>query len=135
MTAVFLHPSSKSFNIAMNGLALTFPKEKATLVVKKIALEVLSRLVLKTPVDTGRARGNWQVTVNSPATTWEDTKDKGGGATIGKGTSVIMAEDDLPHFWITNNVPYITRLEEGHSDQAPTGMAENTVNELKVIFG
>ena len=33
--------------------------------------------------------------------------------------------------FITNNLPYINALENGHSDQAPSGMLAVTLNEVE----
>jgi hypothetical protein len=93
---------------------------------------------MKTPVaakDGGRARGNWTVTLGRPSSDYDDAiRDGTGGATIAKGQATI---DDAPPYgwiWILNNVPYIERLENGWSQQAPTGMLDNTLNELGVQF-
>ena len=36
-------------------------------------------------------------------------------------------------FYITNNLPYIMRLEFGYSKQAPAGMARITVDRFQTI--
>jgi len=127
-------PSSEgpfAFNIRMQKNAGLFPKELASVFVQKIAMTVLMKLVEKTPVDTGRARGNWQVTLNQPAEGYDESEiDKNGGNTFTKGSMVIDDAPEYPIIWITNNVPYIQRLEEGHSGQASTGMMQNTINEM-----
>lgn len=101
---------------------------------RKIVLEALRRIVQKTPVDTGRAKGNWQVTINSPASGQLNTIDKSGGRTIAQAMAAIS---DFPPFsvvYITNNIDYIEFLEEGSSKQAPAGMVGLTVQELMTMF-
>ena len=120
--------------------------------VRKICLDLLTGIVLKTPVDTGRARANWFTSIGSPSNeTTNFTADAGrgitapnqsaasitaisrGGADIAKATGNIL--------WITNNLPYIYRLEfgtynagpktaGGFSRQAPAGMVRVTVNDI-----
>ena len=99
--------------------------------VQKICLDLLSGIVLKTPVDTGRARGNWQASIGNPRTDTIETTDPGGGKTITDGIEATgQAYGNV--FWITNTLPYIYRLEyEGWSKQAPMGMARLTIEEVR----
>jgi hypothetical protein len=104
-------------------------------VVRKIALEALSRITNRTPVDTGRARGNWFVQIGDAGVEVSTTVDKNGGVTISRGAAVVATyknERGFPQIVIYNNLPYIGRLEDGYSNQAPTGMVEVTVTELQV---
>jgi len=104
-------------------------------ITQKVALEALSRVVLKTPVDTGRARGNWHVSVGAPSLAeYEGREDRSGGETITRGAAQIEALIDPDVIYIQNNLPYIVRLENGYSKQAPTGMAALTVAELETMF-
>ena len=41
-------------------------KEQAELVAKKITIELFSRVIEKSPVDTGRFRANWNCSIGSP---------------------------------------------------------------------
>lgn len=98
--------------------------------VRKICLDLLSGIVLKTPVDTGRARGNWMTSIGSPRTGTTLQTDKSGSGTIADGMGDI-AKATGNVFWITNNLPYIYRLEfEGWSKQAPAGMVRVTINDI-----
>ena len=40
--------------------------DEVVLFQKKMVLEALRRLTSKTPVDTGRAKGNWQTSIGAP---------------------------------------------------------------------
>jgi len=55
----------RQFNFEIDNFVKKLVPEEIVLFQKKIALEALRKLVKRTPVDTGRARGNWQVTSNS----------------------------------------------------------------------
>lgn len=103
--------------------------------VVKIGFEALKRVVQKTPVDTGRARGNWQVSVGQPIETVRDERDKRGGRTISEGFDVMDAQAQ-PYgvVYISNNVDYIGPLEDGSSKQAPEGMVAVTVAEIEAAF-
>lgn len=80
---------------------------------RQIAFELLSSIVQKTPVDTGRARGNWTVSINTKDETVSDACDKSGGETISKGKDKIDTVEGDEAIYIQNNLPYIRTLEYG----------------------
>jgi hypothetical protein len=83
--------------------------------------EVFSNIIQMTPVDTGRARGNWQCTIGAPFVGQDDTgSDEQIQRTIPRHSGSVV--------YLTNNVPYIGRLEyDAHSRQAPNGMVRVSV--------
>lgn len=100
------------------------------------ALEGLKSLVMLTPVDTGRARGNWQVTVGSPAVGEIDREDKDGSATIAAGAAVVAgASDPYVPIWAHDGVSYITHINDGTEKVPAIHMLEQTVARLRRIFG
>lgn len=104
--------------------------ETADAEVRKICLDLLTGIVLKTPVDTGRARANWFTSIGSPSINITESTDPSGSATIANSLSAI-SEATGNVLWITNNLPYIYRLEfEGWSRQAPAGMVRVTINDI-----
>jgi hypothetical protein len=101
------------------------------LVVRKITFEAFKRIVLKTPVDTGRARANWGVEIGASSTTYDITaSDKSGSATLNKSLNGVSAWDCTGSIFFTNNVPYIGFLEYGSSKKAPQGMVRVTMEEM-----
>ena len=83
--------------------------------------EVFSNIIQMTPVDTGRARGNWQCTIGAPFVGEDDT------GSVMKANSVIPRRAGSV-VYLTNNVPYIGKLEyDAHSRQAPAGMVRVSV--------
>ncbi|MBB4000965.1 HK97 gp10 family phage protein [Aurantimonas endophytica] len=95
---------------------------KMELAVRKIALDVFSEVILMSPVDTGRFRGNWQVAIGDvPAGTLE-IEDKDGTATISKVQAATMGLEVGQTIYLINNLPYAQALEFGSSRQAPGGM-------------
>ena len=109
--------------------------EKFNALIGVVALDILRGLVLKTPVDTGRARGNWSVAVAAPDVA-EYPQDPAGSATIARGSAVISGYDisTFKPLWFSNNLPYIERLEGGYSTQAPQGMAALTIAEISAKY-
>lgn len=124
--------------------------EKSNMLVRALALEGISRIVLRTPVRTGRARGNWHLSKGSPVRSVDDpssySEPEGeGGASLppvsaGAGQEAVeRGRTKLAAFrigdtlYITNALPYIDALEDGHSQQAPNGMIALTVDDLEPL--
>lgn len=94
--------------------------------VKRAALAADQTAVLKTPVDTGRARANWLVNVGYAAyavTDFEGSKRAAAQAALDKGRVEIDSYKlGSGGIFITNSVSYIGFLDAGSSAQAPNGM-------------
>lgn len=102
----------------------------ADLVVRKVALDLLSSIVMKSPVDTGRFRGNWFVQEDvSPVQS--SVTDKSGETTILAGATAVGQFSAGGKVYILNHLPYSIELEHGHSKQAPAGMVKITVAEFE----
>lgn len=119
---------------------------------RSVAFALYSSIVQKTPVDTGRARGNWNVSVNDiDHSTTDNTTPK-----YNTKSGLPLPKDDEP-IYISNSLPYITTLEyggypspvkkgsykkgkgwsvksvNGYSKQAPNGMVGLAMLEFKNI--
>ena len=97
------------------------------------ALKVLRGVVLSTPVDTGRAKGNWRVGVNVDPTEEINREDKAGAITISVGAGQIESAKGigLAEIFVSNNLPYIERLNDGYSAQAPAKFVEKAIAQAK----
>lgn len=95
--------------------------------VRATALALDQLLVLSTPVDTGRARSNWLVGINRPSRGTVKAGDKSGQSAIGGATGAIGEAKPGDEIWISNNLPYIDRLNRGHSPQARPGFVERAI--------
>lgn len=111
-------------------------EDNADALVRKVATAVDSTVVLATPVDTGRARANWQVNIGSPVETVREAYSAGemgstaaanAQAAIEHAKRVIAAYKGGSSVHITNNLSYIGRLNDGWSGQAPAGFVEQAV--------
>lgn len=128
---------------------------KLVAVHKKISLEALRRIVKRTPVDVGQARGNWQLAVNSiPAGKILDAR---GRDPVHEGLAALGALPPYSVVWLANNAEHAAVLEHGlfeppdpgpshdprkgrkgrvlvergFSTQAPQGMVRITFRELE----
>ena len=109
--------------------------------VRGVVLELGTRIVQRSPVDTGKFRGNWQLTVGGPDIRTNEPFDKQAlGSAPSAGTfdrwkGEIGAATIGSTFYITNSLPYARKLEyEGWSSQAPAGMVRVTVVEYGQII-
>jgi hypothetical protein len=100
------------------------------LVTRKLALDGYTRITEKTPVDTGRARANWNIGVGQPDTQLTDT-DADTGIVDAPSRPTLRKGDGENAIFITNNLPYINELENGSSKQTPRGMVAVTMLELE----
>lgn len=122
------------FNAKLGEYAETISPSLLVKLHRKIVIEALRRVVLKTPVDTGRARGNWIVSVGSIDTSTRDVADPSGDKVISEGRKVLASIGFAQVVWISNSLDYIVFLEDGSSKQAPNGMVKVTLAELEQIF-
>lgn len=93
-------------------------------------LELFSGIVKLTPVDTGRARGNWLTGVHRPVTGETERLDKTGRSAIAEISENTPAGAGQVTY-LSNNLPYIEDLERGSSKQAPEGMVRKNMDRVQ----
>lgn len=107
--------------------------ESASAVAIKAAEVILKELVFVTPVDTSKALSNWQITLGAPAERlrppyysgrFGSTQEQSANAALKAGLDVLKGKQAGVSIFISNNAPYIRRLNEGWSSQAPAGFVE-----------
>jgi Bacteriophage HK97-gp10, putative tail-component len=105
---------------------------KADFVVKKTIFDLFSEIVMRTPVDTGRLRANWQIGVNQAPGAAYDWVDKDGSATLQIAQQMLDTAKGIGDtYYIVNNLVYAIPIEYGHSKQAPAGMVRVSVASFK----
>ena len=97
---------------------------------RALGINLLNGLVMLTPVDTGRAKGNWFVGLNKSVRTIEE--DRRQSAALSEGLSVIGGAKSIkyPEIVLSNNLPYIEPLNTGTSDQAPSMFIETEIDRV-----
>ena len=108
-------------------------KGNIDLVVRKVALDMFLRVVMKSPVDTGRFKGNWQVAIGTIPAGVLNVEDKSGAATIAKVQAEVLGLKAGQTIYLVNNLVYALPLEYGHSKQAPNGMVRLTIQEFNAF--
>lgn len=122
----------KQFNAALKKASKKFIGENIVKFHKAVVLEAFTRIVKRTPVDTGRARGNWQLGINTSSNTILDVKIKDEETALRIGLQALTSITPFSIVHITNNLEYIYYLEYVRtSEQHPEGMVEVTIAELK----
>lgn len=111
----------KSFELQMKEFE-NMTAEKSELLFKKVCFDLSNSIIMDTAVDKGTARGNWQPDINSIQNDALEIEDKSGNATVAKVASQTNNLKLGQFFTLTNNLPYILRLEYGWSKKSPQGM-------------
>lgn len=75
-----------------------------------------NNLVALSPVDTGRYRSAHHFSINAPSYAESGAK------------AIKVPIGDYPPVYLQNNLPYVVRIEHGHSKQAPSGVYANAFN-------
>ncbi len=132
-----------SRNIRKRGSQI---ENSATRMVKAASARALKSLVKNTPVDKGVARSNWRVGIG--ASTRSVIRAYAPGRHLGIGeslnaTAAIKAgmlrinsikgtsQGLKTAIYITNSTPYIERLNNGYSGQAPAGFIQIALLEAR----
>ncbi len=104
-------------------------------VVTKITLDTTANLIEATPVDTGWARANWVPSIGQPALKDLPPKRPDDGQVVvgavteqqGAMAKLIGYTLKMGRVFVTNNVPYILRLNDGTSTKAPPGFVQQAI--------
>ena len=96
--------------------------KKADRALRATIIDVWGKVITETPVDSGRARGNWFIddTFN-PSKTGASLKRKGANYVNSRTGSGLLGKTKF----LYNNLPYIKKLEFGGYSGSPT---EKTIN-------
>jgi len=115
--------------------------------VKQTVMEIGNRVVYRSPVGDasawaskpppgyvgGRFRANWQYGFNSiPSGDLPDI-DASGTVSNGRIEAGVFSSPVAGVHYLSNNLPYAQRLEDGYSKQAPSGLVGLTMMEAPAI--
>lgn len=92
------------------------------------ALAIDQLVVFGTPVDEGRARANWTVSVGQPNN--QQIEAFGAHYAINQGQAELRKVNGFQTIYIQNNLPYIVRLNEGYSKQAASKYIDRIVEKV-----
>ena len=120
--------------------------------VRRAIIKLFYKVVLPSPVDTGRFRANWNVAYGAPNPSTDGKSGRtrrhsGTGTQVGRTRTASTASsreraqiesvNRMPAtgvIYLTNNLAYAVKLEYGHSAQAPSGMVRIAVAQWPEIL-
>lgn len=124
----------RSFAKRLRYFANDIPKQ-ANEIKKNVVQEIVNTIVPATPVRTGQARSGY-FTTNGEASGslpyGPFTQD--GYQSIARARAAVMQAKPGVPMHITNNLPYIARLNTGYSTQAPAQFVEIAIGEARAII-
>lgn len=93
---------------------------------ERICVKLHSLIVSNTPIDTGQARANWNMSIGNPdiSTTKSIVRSE-----VYSLLGVNPTSDNVAY--VANGLHYIYDLEHGKSNQAPSGMVAISMAEVK----
>lgn len=100
---------------------------------RAVTLELYSRILIRSPVDTGRFRGNWMIGVEIVPRGFDELKFNPSALPDGDQVRKLRDLELGATIRIRNNLPYAVSLEQGSSRQAPAGVVRVTAEEFATI--
>jgi hypothetical protein len=101
------------FSREVTNFSKVIAPQAVGLLVKTLAFTALDRLIKRTAVDVGRAKGGWQVALNTIREGETGAVDPGGAKALAAGKTVIGSAAPFDAVFMSNSVPYIMVLERG----------------------
>ncbi len=98
------------------------------------AIRLGANIIERTPIDTGRAKGNWMSAYGSADTGTSETRTQNEALQGLRVKFTVAQVAQNTSLLITNSLPYIIELEQGKSKQAPAGMVRLSILEFKQIL-
>lgn len=98
--------------------------------------EIGKLLVFHTPIDTGRASSNWNVSSGQETEKERDPNDSGVKGELSIEAMSYQVKDLHEHLeaLFYNPVEYLIDLDRGFSKQAPAGITQITANQIEKIW-
>lgn len=134
-----------SFSLDVSEFAKVVQK-RADHVRRVVAVDVFSKVITRTPVDTGRLRGNWNISSGSPDYSTSPKRDPSGAEAFAEIRTKVKNAQESESIWMANGLVYAPIVEyglypsrgggetektiNGYSKQAPKGMVRITVAEF-----
>lgn len=116
------HSNFKSFALAVNKNAKDIVDREHKKILKAM-YSGLNTAVVVTPKDTGAAQNNWQIQNKL-------------NTDVQHGLFPPNQANDFSNpIYLVNNLPYIQKLDDGSSSQAPSGMTPSIIFAISTALG
>ncbi len=93
------------------------------------AINLFNNIIVQSPVDTGHFRHNWQATITTPALNTLTGTSPDANVTVSLNGNTLQQS-----LYLTNNLPYAQRLEDGWSQQRGAGWVRASVMSAQVAL-
>lgn len=113
---------------------ITSTEERIDDILQTVTYLIGKELVTLSPVDTGRFKGNWQITIDGPTDHSLVRYDKDGGETLRDMARNVKQLTAGQVAYIQNTILYGPDLERGTSKQAPDGIIAVTAPKFNLIL-
>lgn len=101
-------------------------------ILRKALFDLLQEIIKKTPVDTGRARNSWVLDIEFSDFALPPGDYRSVFENVIPETMSWLPESD--HYVLFNNLEYIQALENGHSQQAPSGFVAQALAAFSTYY-
>lgn len=98
-----------------------------------IALDLFSKIILRTPVLSGRLVNNWFIGINYQSSETTEDTDKSRRAALKRSTDMTLKAKLGDSIYFVNNLEYADVIENGGVNRRPYGMVKRTVAEFKNV--
>jgi hypothetical protein len=109
-------------------------------VIKKVTLDLTANLIESTPVDVGFARANWVPKIGSPyeanlSGVNATSQSTANARNVQSAATAAITGYKLPagSVFVSNNVSYITALNDGSSKQEPKGFVQRAIRKAVTV--
>ena len=114
---------SKGWSISPSKMVKDEVEQALTRKVRVLAFTALDQLILRSPVKSGRYRGNHKVSIGVPDYSYDNSTD-------------IPMMPDLPNnpyitIFISNSLPYAEVIENGRENRAPENVYSSTFRDIQ----
>lgn len=128
-----------AFKAKLREVAVKVVPERVSAIQRTLAIKALEGVVLKTPVDRGRLRANWQIgTDGAPSSSLLETDASGGEGTIAREKPKVAAIKPFSVTSLVNNLVYAPIVENGGfvpPDPVDSPEANALRSKLRKAFG
>lgn len=99
-------------------------------------IKLFSAVILDTPVLSGRLRGNWRLSEESPDSSTRELLDPSGIVVLGEVKEGVDKSKGDTSLFLSNNLPYAAAIEfDGHSHtKAPDGMVRKNIGRFNQLI-
>jgi hypothetical protein len=128
-----LYLETERFQKWVNKYLRSVKRDRVPLALQHITIDLLTRIIMKNPVDTGRSRAGWYAYLDKKNVSHSSPGKNGKAINEGRSKGNFVERFDIlkPYIEIRNGVVYVKYLEYGSSGRSPYGMVRISMTEIR----